>query len=77
VIPPANQPPKQDRHHVSANLPHVLAKSTTPRTVQDYNAALQSAGGFLAEIEKAHAHPLSGDPLTKSTFAESNSPTSV
>jgi len=58
------------------NLPHVLAKSTTPRTVQDYNAALQSAGGFLAEIEKAHAHPLSGDPLTKSTFAESNSPTS-
>ena len=58
------------------NLPHVLAKSTMPRTVQDYNAALQSAGGFLAEIEKAHAHPLSGDPLTKSTFAESNSPTS-
>ena len=41
------------------NLQHVLAKSLTkstlPRTVQDYDAALNSAGGFLREIEKAHA----------------------
>ncbi|HUZ32909.1 MAG TPA: hypothetical protein VMV19_12525, partial [Xanthobacteraceae bacterium] len=59
------------------NLSHVLAKSTMPRTVQDYNAALASAGGFLAEIEKAHANPLPGDPLAKtSTFSESTSPTS-
>ncbi len=58
------------------NLPHVLAKSTMPRTVQDYNAALANAGGFLQEIEKAHAHPLPGDPLAKSTFSESTSPTS-
>jgi hypothetical protein len=58
------------------NLPHVLAKSTMPRTVQDYNAALASAGGFLAEIEKAHANPLPGNPLAKSTFSESTSPTS-
>ena len=59
------------------NLQHVLAKSTMPRTVQDYNAALASAGGFLQEIEKAHANPLPGDPLGKSsTFSESTSATS-
>ena len=58
------------------NLQHILAKSTMPRTVQDYNAALASAGGFLAEIEKAHSNPLPGDPLAKSTFSESTSPTS-
>ena len=44
------------------NLQHMLAKSTMPRTVQDYNAALASAGSFLQEIEKAHANPLPGDP---------------
>ncbi len=55
------------------NLQHVLAKSTMPRTVQDYNVALASAGGFLQEIEKAHANPLPGDPLAKSTFSESTS----
>ena len=53
------------------NLQHVLAKSTMPRTMQDYNAALTSAGSFLREIEKAHANPLPGDPLAKSTFSES------
>ena len=58
------------------NLQHMLAKSTMPRTVQDYNAALASAGSFLQEIEKAHANPLPGDPLAKSTFSESSSPTS-
>jgi len=59
------------------NLQHVLAKSTMPRTVQDYNAALASAGGFLQEIERAHANPLPGDPLGKSsTFSESTSATS-
>ena len=47
------------------NLQHMLAKSAMPRTVQDYNAALASAGGFLQEIEKAHANPLPGDPLAK------------
>ena len=44
--------------------------------MQDYNAALTNAGGFLREIEKAHANPLPGDPLAKSTFSESSSPTS-
>jgi hypothetical protein len=58
------------------NLQHVLAKSALPRTVQDYDAALTSAASFLREIEKAHAHPLAGDPLAKSTFSESTSPTS-
>jgi hypothetical protein len=58
------------------NLQHVLAKSTKPPTVQDYNAALADAGGFLAEIEKAHANPLSGDPLAKSTFSGLTSHTS-
>jgi hypothetical protein len=58
------------------NLQHMLAKSALPRTVQDYNAALTSAGSFLREIEKAHANPLPGDPLAKSTFSESTSPTS-
>ena len=58
------------------NLPHVLAKSTMPRTVQDYNAALASAGSFLSEVEKAHANPLPGDPLAKSTFSQPGSPTS-
>jgi hypothetical protein len=60
-----------------ANLPHILAKtSPLPSTLQDYNAALANAGNFLAEIEKAHANPLPGDPLMKSTFSESSSPTS-
>src|SRR5580700_11244153 len=58
------------------NLPHMLAKSALPRTVQDYNVALTSAASFLQEIEKAHANPLPGDPLAKSTFSESTSPTS-
>ena len=58
------------------NLPHFLAKSALPRTMQDYNAALTNAGSFLREIEKAHANPLPGDPLAKSTFSQSNSPTS-
>jgi hypothetical protein len=62
------------------NLQHMLAKSMTksarPHTLQDYNAALANAGGFLQEIEKAHANPLPGDPLAKSTFSESTSPTS-
>jgi hypothetical protein len=58
------------------NLPHVLAKSAMPRTVQDYNAALASAGSFLREIEKAHANPLPGNPLAKGTFSESSTPTS-
>src|SRR6185437_38306 len=58
------------------NLTHVLAKSALPRSVQDYNAALRNASSFLHEIEKAHANPLPGDPLAKSTFSESNSPTS-
>jgi hypothetical protein len=58
------------------NLPHVLAKSALPRSVQDYNAALSNASSFLQEIEKAHANPLPGDPLAKSTFSESTSPTS-
>jgi hypothetical protein len=62
------------------NLQHMLAnslaKSTLPSTVQDYNAALTNAGSFLREIEKAHANPLPGDPLGKSTFSESTSPTS-
>ena len=58
------------------NLTHVLAKSALPRSVQDYNAALSNASSFLHEIEKAHANPLPGDPLSKSTFSESNSPTS-
>ena len=35
-----------------------------------------AAGNFLAEIEKAHANPLPGDPLAKSTFSESTSPIS-
>ncbi len=58
------------------NLQHILAKSALPRTVQDYNAALTSASSFLAEIERAHANPLPGDPLAKSTFSQSSSPTS-
>jgi hypothetical protein len=63
------------------NLQHVLAKSSfssasLPRTVQDYAAALANAGSFLAEIEKAHANPLPGDPLAKSTFSQPGSPTS-
>ncbi|MGD0026010.1 MAG: hypothetical protein ABSC37_15575, partial [Xanthobacteraceae bacterium] len=58
------------------NLPHILAKSALLRTVQDYDAALTSAASFLKEIEKAHANPLPGDPLAKSTFSESSSPTS-
>jgi len=58
------------------NLQHMLAKSALPRTVQDYDAALTSAGSFLKEIEKAHANPLPGDPLAKSTFSQSSSPTS-
>ena len=41
---------------------------TTPRSA--------NASSFLHEIEKAHANPLPGDPLAKSTFSESNSPTS-
>ena len=58
------------------NLQHVLAKSALPRTVQDYDAALSSAASFLTEIEKAHANPLPGDPLSKSTFAQPGSATS-
>ncbi len=58
------------------NLPHMLAKSALPRSVQDYNAALANASSFLQEIERAHANPLPGDPLAKSTFSESTSPTS-
>ncbi|HWG04529.1 MAG TPA: hypothetical protein VG271_05910, partial [Beijerinckiaceae bacterium] len=59
------------------NLQHVLAKSALPQTVQDYSAALANASGFLAEIEKAHANPLPGDPLSKaSTFSQPGSPTS-
>jgi hypothetical protein len=58
------------------NLPHLLAKSALPHTMQDYSAALNNAGSFLREIEKAHANPLPGDPLAKTTFSESNSPTS-
>ncbi len=58
------------------NLQHMLAKSSLPHSMQDYNAALANAGGFLREIEKAHASPLPGDPLAKSTFSESTSPTS-
>jgi hypothetical protein len=58
------------------NLQHVLAKSALPQTVRDYSAALANASGFLQEIEKAHANPLSGDPLAKSTFSESTSSTS-
>jgi hypothetical protein len=58
------------------NLPHLLAKSALPHTMQDYSAALTNAGSFLREIEKAHANPLPGDPLAKATFSESNSPTS-
>ena len=58
------------------NLPHMLAKSALPRSVQDYNAALTSAASFLHEVERAHANPLPGDPLAKSTFSESTSPTS-
>jgi hypothetical protein len=53
-----------------------MTKSALPHTLQDYNAALANAGGFLQEIEKAHANPLPGDPLAKSTFSESTSPTS-
>jgi hypothetical protein len=58
------------------NLPHLIAKSALPHTMQDYSAALTNAGSFLREIEKAHANPLPGDPLAKTTFSESNSPTS-
>jgi hypothetical protein len=58
------------------NLQHMLAKTALPHTVQDYDAALSNAGRFLREIEKAHANPLPGDPLAKSTFSESTSPTS-
>ena len=62
------------------NLQHILAKSMTksvlPHTLQDYNAALANAGSFLQEVEKAHANPLPGDPLGKSTFSQSGSPTS-
>src|ERR1700761_8389114 len=57
------------------NLQHMFAKSALPRTVQDYETALTSAGGFLREIEKAHANPLPGDPLGKSTFSEPTSST--
>src|SRR5579884_4021880 len=57
------------------NLPQILAKSSLPSTLQDYSAALNSATGFLREIEKAHANPLPGDPLAKTTFAQSGSPT--
>ncbi len=58
------------------NLPQILAKSSLPSTLQDYSAALNSATGFLREIEKAHANPLPGDPLAKTTFSQSGSPTS-
>ena len=62
------------------NLQHMLAKSMTksvlPQTMQDYNAALSNAGSFLHEVEKAHANPLPGNPLAKSTFSKSSSPTS-
>ena len=62
------------------NLAHMLANSMTksalPHTLQDYNAALANAGGFLQEVAKAHANPLPGNPLAKSTFSESTSPTS-
>ncbi len=57
------------------NLQHVLAKSALPQTVQDYSAALANASGFLQEIEKAHANPLPGDPLAKSTFSQPGSAT--
>jgi hypothetical protein len=58
-------------------LQHVRAKSALPQTVQDYSAALANASGFLHEIEKAHANPLPGDPLAKtSTFSQPGSPTS-
>ena len=56
-----------------ANLPHILAKSALPHTMQDYSAALSNASSFLKEIEKAHANPLPGDPLAKSTFAQPGS----
>jgi hypothetical protein len=59
-----------------ANLPDILAKSTLPHTLQDYNAARSNAAAFLKEIEKAHANPLPGDPLAKSTFSQSSSPIS-
>jgi hypothetical protein len=52
------------------NLPHLIAKSALPHTMQDYSAALTNAGSFLREIEKAHANPLPGDPLAKTTFSE-------
>jgi hypothetical protein len=58
------------------NLQHMLAKSSLPNTMRDYDAALNNTGRFLREIEKAHANPLPGDPLAKSTFSESTSPTS-
>ena len=58
------------------NLPHILAKSALPATIQDYSAALANASSFLHEVQKAHANPLPGDPLAKSTFSESTSPTS-
>src|SRR5579872_6903752 len=73
------QPSPANRNAImyQANLPDILAKtSPLPRTVQDYNAARANAGSFLVEIEKAHANPLPGDPLTKSTFSQSGSPTS-
>ena len=62
------------------NLQHLLAKSAIksalPSTIQDYGAALANAAGFLREIEKAHANPMPGDPLIKSTFSQPNSATS-
>ena len=45
---PARQPTNQNRTDImyQPNLQHVLAKSTMPRTVQDYNAALQAPAAF-------------------------------
>jgi hypothetical protein len=64
-----------NRNHAmyQANLPDLIAKSMLPHTMQDYNAALSNAASFLKEIEKAHANPLPGHPLAKSTFSESTS----
>jgi hypothetical protein len=58
------------------NLQHILAKSALPRTSQEYEVALTSATSFLKEVEKAHASPLPGDPLAKSTFSQPGSATS-
>ena len=43
------------------NLPHILAKSALPRTMQDYDAALSTnAGSFLREIEKGACQSAAG-----------------